>query len=214
MEYLDEVRFFANGSSGRMGYALAEAAIARGDEVHLVTGPTALAEPAGAHTTPVVSALEMEAAVDRVLDAHLIDTVIAVAAVADYRPAERHAGKLPSGVEEFAVPMVRNPDILAGLGRRRAAGDLRVQLVGFALQAGSASERVALGRKKLHAKNLDLIVVNHVTAMGAADNEVTLVFADGREQLLPRQSKPALATAILAAAAAQDVDFKRHGNTD
>jgi phosphopantothenoylcysteine decarboxylase/phosphopantothenate--cysteine ligase len=196
-EYLDDVRYFANGSSGRMGYALAEAALAGGHEVVLVSGPTGLPPPRGADLRAVTSALEMQAAVDTAVVGS--DVVIAVAAVADYRPATRHAGKLGSGAEGFTVEMVRNPDILADLGRRRAAGEIDPVLVGFALQAGTPDEILALGRAKLQGKQLDLIVVNHVAAMGAAVSEATLVSADGRTEPLGRRDKTELAHHILAA---------------
>lgn len=181
-----------------MGYALAEAALAAGHDVVLVSGPSALPPPRGADLRAVTSALEMAAAVDALVARS--DVVLAVAAVADYRPATRHPGKLPSGSEGFAVEMVRNPDILADLGRRRAAGEIDPVLVGFALQAGTPDEILALGRAKLRQKQLDLIVVNHVSAMGAVDSEVILVFADGRCEPLARRDKTELAGDILAAA--------------
>ncbi len=181
-----------------MGYALAQAALAGGHEVVLVSGPTALQPPRGADLRAVTSALEMAAAVGTAVAGS--DVVFAAAAVADYRPATRHSGKLRSGREDFAVEMVRNPDILADLGRRRAAGGIDPVLVGFALQAGTPDEILVLGRDKLRHKQLDLIVVNHVSAMGALDNEVTLVFADGRTEPLARRDKTELARDILAAA--------------
>ena len=197
-EYLDDVRYFSNGSSGRMGYALAAAAVAGGHDVVLVSGPTGLEPPPGVVLEPVTSAVEMQAAVAAAIER--TDVVVAVAAVADYRPAARHAGKLQSGVDGFTVDMVRNPDILRGLGEQRARGEIDTVLVGFALQAGTPDEILALGRAKLERKQLDLIVVNHVSAMGAVDNEATLVFRDGRTTPLPRQDKAALAEEILAAA--------------
>lgn len=193
------MRYFANGSSGRMGYALAEAALGAGHGVVLVSGPTELAAPAGAKLRSVTSALEMQAAVDEALAAEPVDVVLAVAAVADYRPADRHLGKLPSGEESLTVELFPNPDILGSLGVRRSRGEFDAVLVGFALQSGDPDEILALGREKLRRKNLDMIVVNHLSAMGATDNEVTLVHADGRTVALPRQDKADLAPAIVAA---------------
>jgi phosphopantothenoylcysteine decarboxylase / phosphopantothenate---cysteine ligase len=197
---LDDVRYFANGSSGRMGYALAAAALAAGHGVVLVSGPTALTPPPGAEVRAVTSALEMAASVTEALGSGEIDVVLAVAAVADYRPAVRAPGKLPSGEPGFTVEFLPNPDILGDLGARRRRGELDAVLVGFALQSGDADEILDLGRHKLQRKHLDMIVVNHSSAMGAVDNEVTLVYAAGRSVALPRRAKTDLAPEIVAAA--------------
>lgn len=183
-----------------MGYALAERGGALRHRVLLVSGPTALDDPPGVEVRRVVSAAEMAATVDEAVDRERFDLILAVAAVADYRPADRRAGKLPRTPDGMVVEMVANPDLLGGLGRRRAAGTLDAVLVGFALEAGTPQEILARGRTKLAAKQIDLIVVNHLSAMGAPDNAVTLVFADGREETLPRQDKYVLAEPILAAA--------------
>lgn len=198
-EHLDDVRYLANGSSGRMGYALAAAGAADGHDVCLVSGPVALDAPDGVRLVPVVSALEMQAAVDAELAAGAgRDLIFAVAAVADYRPATCASGKPKKQEGPIQLDLVPNPDILLGLGTRKAAGELRQILVGFALEAGSPEEVLAKGRAKLVRKQLDMIVVNHVAAMGATDNQVTLLTAAGGQHDLPRAAKQDLAVAILA----------------
>ena len=111
-EYLDDVRFLANGSTGRMGFAIASAAAAAGHRVTLVLGPVEASPPAGVDVVHVVAALEMQAEAERHFDA--CDILIAAAAVADYRPAQRLAGKPPKG-GSLHLELVPNPDIVAGL---------------------------------------------------------------------------------------------------
>lgn len=185
-----------------MGYALVEAALAGGHEVVLVSGPTSLSPPSGAVLRPVTSALEMQAAVDDALAQSVpkIDVIFAVAAVTDFRPERRRPGKPPKSESNLALKLVPNPDILFELGRRRSSGELEVALVGFALQAGTQEENLADGRAKLERKHLDMIVVNHRSAIGAAVSEVTLVFADGRTVPLPKRDKADHAARILGAA--------------
>ena len=127
-EYLDDVRFLSNGSSGRMGCALAEAAMADGHEAWLVLGPVEIAAPPGARVRAVTSALEMQAAADDWFERCQI--AIAAAAVADWRPAHRQPGKPRHGALA-RLDLVPNPDIVAGLGARKGA---RV-VVGFALES-------------------------------------------------------------------------------
>ena len=201
------MRYLSNGSSGRMGFALTEQALRAGHQVVLVAGPTALRPPPRVDYRPVTSALEMRDAVAVALRDTIppIEVVVMVAAVADYRPAVREAGKPKKSDDGLTLQLVPNPDILAGLGARKAAGEFAVVLVGFALESGDHDEIVAQGSRKLDRKGLDLIVVNHVSAIGAEDNEVTLVFKagvlDGDEvRRLGRMDKSEVARAILAAA--------------
>jgi phosphopantothenoylcysteine decarboxylase / phosphopantothenate---cysteine ligase len=165
-EHLDDVRFLSNASSGRMGYAIAEEAIRAGHEVTLVSGPTSLEPPAGVVFRPVVSALDMHRAALGCFDD--CDGVIAVAAVADYRPEKRFAGKLKKSAEALVLPLVPNPDILADLSRRRT----RQWCVGFALESQDA---IANARHKLEHKRLDLIVVNTTAAIGSETIQVTVL---------------------------------------
>lgn len=201
------MRYLSNGSSGRMGFALTERALSDGHKVVLVAGPTALRPSPSVDYRPVTSALEMRDAVAAALRDTIppIEVVVMVAAVADYRPAVREPGKPKKSEAGLTLQLVPNPDILAGLGEQKAAGESAAVLVGFALESGDREEIVAKGSRKLERKGLDLIVVNHVSAVGAEDNEVTLVFKagvlEGEEvQRLGRMDKSEVARAILSAA--------------
>jgi phosphopantothenoylcysteine decarboxylase/phosphopantothenate--cysteine ligase len=177
VEDLDAVRFIGNRSSGRMGFALAEQAAARGAGVTLVAGPTTVEPPSGLTVIRVRSAREMHAAV--MAHAAEADVVIMAAAVADYTPVGgAAAGKIEKG-GALTLALERTPDILLDLGRARGDG-ARPVLIGFAAQTG---DPVPAGRRKLAAKQVDLIVANDVTAPGAGfdvdTNQVTLVSRDG-----------------------------------
>ncbi|MCB9876380.1 MAG: phosphopantothenoylcysteine decarboxylase [Planctomycetes bacterium] len=195
-EYLDDVRFLGNASSGRMGCALAEAALALGHDATMVLGPVEVTPPAGATVLPVVSALDMLAAADGALERHQI--VIAAAAVADWRPARRQAGKPARQPGAMTLELVPNPDVVATLAARPGS---RV-VVGFALESVSAgmAAAVARGRRKLHDKRLDLCVVNLHDAIGSDAGEFVLCHGDGRDEALPRCDKASAAARIVAAA--------------
>ena len=205
-EYLDDVRFLTNGSSGRMGYAIAEAALQRGHRVALVSGPTHLEPPAGAEVHSVVTADEMLAAARQVLQD--CDIVIGVAAVADWRPAARAPGKPARTGERLMLELVANPDVLATLAAHKGR---RVH-VGFALEApqsgGSGDSTaawdaaLARARRKLAAKGLDLIVVNLTHAVERDASEAVLLWRSERVERLPRQAKSATAARIVEAALA------------
>ena len=190
-EALDPVRFLSNRSTGRMGYAVAAAARRRGAEVTLVTGPTALPEPTGVAVVRVDSAREMQRAVRAAYPR--VTTVVMTAAVADYRPAEASAEKIRKGSGPMTLRLVRNPDILAGLGERKG-GRL---LVGFAAETGDVEARAL---HKMHAKNLDLIVANDVSApdsgFAVETNRVQLIDRTGRREQLPLLSKEDVADHI------------------
>ena len=175
-----------------MGYALARAARRRGAEVTLVTGPVSLDAPWGVNTVRVTSAEEMREAVLRLFPAATI--VIKTAAVADYRPDERASAKIKKADSPLTVKLIRNPDILAELGRNK--GDRF--LVGFAAETGDTGESAA---KKLQEKNLDLVVANDVTRAGAGfavdTNIVKILSNDGRAEDLPLMGKDELADVIL-----------------
>jgi phosphopantothenoylcysteine decarboxylase/phosphopantothenate--cysteine ligase len=195
VEDLDAVRFIGNRSSGRMGFALAEQAVARGAEVTLVAGPTSVEPPAGATIVRVRSAQQMHAAV--MAHAFEADIVIMAAAVADYTPA---GGTLDGKIEKsgaLTLQLERTADILLDLGRTR--GDSRRPLlVGFAAQAG---DPVPQARRKLDIKNADLIVANDVTAPGAGfdvdTNQVTIVARDAADESLPLMTKREVARRVL-----------------
>ncbi len=168
-EYLDAVRFLSNASSGKMGFACAAAAARAGHDVTLVTGPVALADPAGVRTIRVVSADEMYRAVMKAYPK--IDAAIMTAAVGDYRPAERVAGKLKKSAGTLTLRLVRTRDILKEMGRKKG----RRILVGFALEVQDAIHQALLKYKK---KNLDFVVLNTPRTF-AADRMDCRVYREG-----------------------------------
>ncbi|MBB6098815.1 phosphopantothenoylcysteine decarboxylase/phosphopantothenate--cysteine ligase [Deinobacterium chartae] len=196
-EYLDPVRFISNPSSGKMGFAVAERALARGARVTLVSGPSHLEAPPGAELVRVESALEMQAACEAAWDS--VDIGVLTAAVADYRAAQRSGEKQAKAAGPLSVELVPNPDIAAGLGARKGA---RV-LVGFAMETHAGVERAA---GKASRKNLDFILLNYPTREGSGfggdDNEVTLVTPSGEAQAWPRLSKLEVADRLLDQAVA------------
>lgn len=196
-ENIDPVRYIGNRSSGQMGYALAEAALGRGAEVTLISGPVKLAPPFGANFVDITSARELEQAVHAALENSeaKADVLIMAAAVADFRPASQSGQKIKkdgSGVAP-TIELVLNPDILAGLKERSGLEGL--------LKVGFAAETEDLTRnaeKKLQSKDLDLIVANDaVTSIGQPDNEITLIERSGVITHLDRQPKTLVAGAIL-----------------
>src|SRR6185295_9017843 len=194
-EAIDPVRGITNRSSGKMGYALAEAALARGAEVTLVTGPVAIAPPKGARVIPVRSASEMFKAVMDNLEAATM--VVMSAAVSDYRPANTAAQKIKKRDNGgMVLQLEQTDDILAAAGLRK---DSRI-IVGFAAETENIE---ANARKKLLEKNADLIVANDVSASDAGfdvdTNRVTLVSAT-ESIALPLLSKRAAADAIVEVA--------------
>ncbi len=199
-EDLDPVRYITNRSSGKMGYAIADAARRRGARVILVSGPTALNAPDGVEFIGVRTAQEMRRAVrEQLTDATV---VIMAAAVADFRPASPQAQKIKRGAGKLALEFESTPDILAEVGANAAAeaagNKSRRVIVGFAAET---NEVAGNARKKLIAKGADLIVANDVTEPGAGfdgdTNVVTLVFRDSPEVRLPQMSKFDVATRVL-----------------
>jgi phosphopantothenoylcysteine decarboxylase/phosphopantothenate--cysteine ligase len=203
-EALDPVRFLGNRSSGRQGVALAAAAAARGASVTLVAAHLEVPEPGGVELVRVTSALQLR---DAVLAAAAdADVVVMAAAVADFRPAEVADHNNNNAAADDGAPtitLVRNPDVLAELGRRRRPGQV---LVGFAAETGDESGGVLEhARRKLAAKGCDLLVLNDVSAgrvFGRPDTEVVLLHAGGEVTPLPPGSKAAVAEAIWDATAA------------
>ncbi len=173
-EYLDAVRFISNPSSGKMGFACAQAAADAGHDVTLVTGPVALPDPPGLRTLRVVSALDMYRAVMKVYPR--TDAVIMTAAVGDYRPAERIAGKLKKTSKTLTLKLVRTRDILRALGEKKG----KRTLIGFALEVQDAVHQAMLKAQK---KKLDYIVLNSPRSF-AADRMDCSVYREG--QLLHR----------------------------
>ena len=181
IEAIDPVRFVSNRSSGKMGYAIAAAARDAGADVTLVTGPTALAAPAGVRTFQVESADDMKEAVLAQLPR--ADAVIMAAAVADYRPIERATTKMKKKDlgSEMKLRLVENPDVLKAIVAARRPGTV---VVGFKAETGDAT---AEAERMLREKKLDLVVANDVadprSGFGSDDDRVAFVSADGVEQL-------------------------------
>lgn len=192
-EPLDPVRFIGNRSSGKMGYAVAEAAQARGAEVILVSGPTALARPQGVQFVSVETTKEM---FDAVMDAFdSVDVVIKAAAVADYRPKICAEQKIKKNDSEFTVVLEKNPDILFHLGQNKKEGQI---LVGFAAET---NDLIKHAKQKIEKKNLDMIVANDVTAKGAGfnvdTNIVKLIYPSGTIEECQQMTKREVADIIL-----------------
>jgi phosphopantothenoylcysteine decarboxylase / phosphopantothenate---cysteine ligase len=186
-EMLDPVRFLSNPSSGRMGWALAEAARDRGAKVTLIAGPVELPKPAGVQVLDVVSADDLAKAVDQQLDG--VRVVVMAAAVADQRPETRAPQKAKKKAGDETLKLVRTTDILAGLGARRK----HPLLVGFAAETENVEQNA---REKLTRKNLDLIVANDVAdAFGKERNRVVILGKDGARREL-EGSKLSVAHAI------------------
>ena len=192
VEDIDPVRFVSNRSSGRMGYRLAEAARDRGAKVILVSGPTSLPAPRGVEVVAVRSADEMQKAVSARVGPATV--VIAAAAVSDYGPASPSGSKLKKTNGGVTLDLVRTPDVLEGLGTAKG-GRL---LVGFAAET---EDLLANAKKKLEAKNLDLVVANDVTATGSGfggdTNAVVMLRRDGGRAEVPLASKREVAERIL-----------------
>ncbi|MEX1159105.1 MAG: phosphopantothenoylcysteine decarboxylase, partial [Thermomicrobiales bacterium] len=187
-EAIDPIRILTNRSTGKMGYAIARAAIQAGARVTLISAPTNLSPVEGAEMIDIESALELLDAVQT----HVAgaDALIMAAAVADYRPLDVATDKIKKADADMAIQLTRNPDILATVG---TPGAIRV---GFAAETRD-HEANALG--KLERKNLDMIVANDAReAMGSDENAVTLYFRDGRIETLGRDAKTDLAQQIVA----------------
>ena len=191
-EHIDPVRFITNRSSGKMGYAIAEAATQRGAEVHLISGTATVPPPVGIMTQHVETTLDMY---DALLDVfNETDIVIMAGAPADYRPSEFTPHKIKKTAETLTLPLERNPDIAQTLGERKT----HQTLVCFAAETNDLLENA---KKKLIRKNCDLIVANDILEEGAGfqsdTNIVTLLDRDGTCEQLPRSSKRDVADAIL-----------------
>ena len=192
-EYLDPVRFISNRSSGKMGYAVAEAARDRGAEVLLISGPATAAPPTGVETRYIETTLELKDALLEGFDQ--TDIVVMAAAVADYRPQAFSPNKIKKTTDQLTIPLEQNPDIAQVLGERKKKGQITV---GFAAETNDLLENA---QKKLVKKNCDLIVANDVLAEGAGfegdTNIVTLLDQNGNCEQLPLLSKREVADRIL-----------------
>ncbi|HTF88477.1 MAG TPA: phosphopantothenoylcysteine decarboxylase [Planctomycetota bacterium] len=189
-EYVDPVRYLSNESSGRMGFAIASALARRGARVTLIAGPVSLATPSGVERIDVTSARDMHAAVAKAF--RNADALVMSAAVADWRPARKLAGKWrkkDGGAKTARLDLTRNPDILASVARGK--GERLV--VGFALETGDGERRA---QAKLRRKNLDYIVLNDESALNAIRSSATILGRDGSRQGLARRSKEDIAEVL------------------
>ena len=193
LEAIDPVRYITNRSTGKMGYAIAEAARERGLQVILVSGPVNLAPPDGVELIPVESAADMAQAMKKA--AENADIIVMAAAVADYRPKQYSTSKVKKSDGDMCIELERTEDILLTLGRNKKPGQL---LVGFAAETDDLLKNA---QGKLERKNLDFIAANIVGVPGrgfAADtNAVTLIGRDGSKTEFSLQSKKVLAGALL-----------------
>jgi phosphopantothenoylcysteine decarboxylase / phosphopantothenate---cysteine ligase len=192
-EAFDPVRFVTNPSTGKMGFAIAIVAARRGAQVHLVTGPSALCAPCDVAISRVVSAQEMNSAMETL--APNVDAIIMAAAVGDYRPQMAAEQKVKKVEEQLEITLVKNPDILARLGQTKAAHQV---LVGFAAETDNL---IANATEKLLKKNLDFIVANDLLQKGSGfacdTNQVKILHRDGRAEDLPCLPKEKVAALIL-----------------
>lgn len=192
-EPIDPVRYLSNRSSGKMGYALASAALARGHEVLLISGPVSIPAPEGAAVIRVETAQEMYDAVAAAIAR--VDAAIFCAAVSDYRVAEVAEEKIKKTGETLTLTFIKNPDLL---GSARSVLGFRGILVGFAAETERLAEHAI---DKMRRKDCDLLVANDVSrsdiAFDCDENEVELFFRDGRCESLARAPKKEIAEAVV-----------------
>jgi phosphopantothenoylcysteine decarboxylase/phosphopantothenate--cysteine ligase len=204
-EAIDPVRYLTNGSTGKMGYALAEAACEAGAQVTLVSGPVQLSVPAQVNDVQVVSAQEMHAAVMQASTD--CDIFIGVAAVSDYRSKQISEHKQHKLADTMTIELVRNPDIIASVGELSD----KPFIVGFAAET---ENMIASARDKRARKKMDLIIANLVgkqVGMASDENAVTVI-GDDIEMILPLASKSALARQLIAIIAQQFHQQRQHVN--
>lgn len=187
-EFIDDVRYISNMSSGRMGFALARAARLAGHAVAVIAGPVEQPTPEGVERIDVTSAEEMRRAV--MASSRDDDIIVMCAAVADYKPAGRISGKMKKGADSITLELVKTPDILSELGRVKH----NRLLIGFALEAENAVENA---KAKLVAKNADAIVLNLPAAIGARDTAVQFITSSGEIEQIGPTSKEAAAVEII-----------------
>ena len=196
-QYLDPVRYLTNASSGRMGRALAEAALADGHEVVIVSGPVDVAYPDGAEVLPVVSTEEMLAVCEKVFG-HC-DGLIGVAAPCDYRPVRVAANKIAKTGEPLELHLIETDDVVATLGAKKQGQ----WLVGFALETEDHRLRALA---KLERKHCDLMVLNGPQAMHSPDNAVEVIASDGEVIGSFEGTKESVAERIFAIIASRLID--------
>ena len=191
-EPIDPVRYISNRSSGKMGYAIAEAALEAGHDVVLISGPVNLDPPRGAHFISILTSDEMYNAVDRAV--RDCDALVMCAAVADYRPQKVSTTKIKKRDQNLSLELVPTRDILGSLQNK----DRQFLVVGFAAETNDLE---ANAQKKLHAKRCDIMVANDVSSsdsgMESDDNEVTVLFRNGETKKIPRAPKKIIARTLV-----------------
>ncbi len=191
-EPIDPVRYLSNRSSGKMGYAIAAAALEAGHEVTLVSGPVNLDPPRGGRFLSILTSDEMHDAVDR----HLpdCDVLVMCAAVADYKAKNISPGKIKKRDTNFSLELIPTLDILGSLSKQ----DRQFLVVGFAAETNDVEENA---QKKLREKNCDIIVANDVSransGMESDENEVTILFRNGEKEKISRASKQIIARKLI-----------------
>lgn len=197
-EDLDPVRFITNRSSGRMGFAIAERAAARGATVELVAGPTSLDTPAGVRRIDVRSALEMRAALEQVLtlDGETADALVMAAAVGDYRPAAAHQEKQKRSDGAATLALEANPDLIAEIGNSRTGAT--PILVGFAVETLTGEELIEEARRKLRRKGVDMVVANHARDSFGRETNIACMVEGHRVDFMPELPKQEVADRILS----------------
>jgi phosphopantothenoylcysteine decarboxylase/phosphopantothenate--cysteine ligase len=195
-EAIDPVRFLANRSSGKQGYALAQAALDYGASVTLVSAPTSISPPAGADLVWIENAAEMnEAVVDQIIDA---DALIMAAAVADFRPESYEQEKINKEAGFKKITLARTTDILGEVSRIKKSKKLDLKIVGFAAESRDLKTNA---QTKLREKNMDMIVANNIldkdAGFGVDTNRVLLMYSDGSTEELPLMKKSEVAEKIL-----------------
>jgi phosphopantothenoylcysteine decarboxylase / phosphopantothenate---cysteine ligase len=191
-EAIDPVRFISNRSSGKMGYAIAEAAIARGYEVTLISGPTSITPPHGTQLVSITTSDELCAAVHRTVPG--CDVLVMCAAVSDYKPATPAKRKMKKRKTPFALKLIPTKDVLASLQKENR----RYLVVGFAAETHDLKINA---QKKLRRKKCDVIVANNVSrsdaGMESDENEVVIFFRNGESQKISRTSKKNIARELV-----------------
>ncbi len=187
-EYLDDVRFISNPSTGKMGFEVAQAAARAGHRVVLISGPTHLAPPQRVRFIPVVSAQNMYKAVLKIFPS--VDAVFMTAAVGDYAPTMKMKGKMKKTAPVLSLKLRRTRDILKTLGQRKRSQTL----IGFALEV---NDPIHHAQKKLAAKHLDYIVLNGPETFGSDTIKAAILHRDGRTVFQGRLTKKSLARRLI-----------------
>jgi len=192
-EWIDDVRFITNASSGRMGYACAAAAAEAGHDVTLIAGPVAIDPPAGVEVVRIETVADLKSALAGRFAA--CDALIMAAAVGDFTVEQRREGKIPRSGGAVTIRLTPTDDLLAGVAATKRPGQT---IVAFAVEAGSPAQAEAKARAEMSAKGADFVVVNRPAALAAADSAAAVCSPDGVVVPWARRPKEDLAARIVA----------------